>query len=195
MFNGTVHVLVAGNVANRTFVGKYARTDFASYLFWRESGFSDPASCDCFATVLLLGRQGRLLAAKAAPHTLNAGLFVAPGGIIDERDVDIDQNIDLTSYAMREVFEETGLRRREIRLDDGVWIARDGALIAMALVGRVSCSDDELVERIIAHNAQADDAEFAEVCWLDCDALEPTQSTPHYLKLLMAEMGRRPRGD
>ena len=104
MFNGTVHVLVAGSVLNRTFVGKYARTDFASYLCWRESGFSDPCSCDCFATVLLLGRQGRLLAAKAAPHTLNAGYYVAPGGIIDERDVDIDQNIDLASYAMREVF-------------------------------------------------------------------------------------------
>ena len=80
-------------------------------------------------------------------------------------------------------------------MDDGVWVTRDGALIAMALVGRVSCPDDELIERIIAHNAQADDAEFAEVCWLDYDRLEPTQPIPHYLKLLMAEVARRPRDD
>ena len=194
LFNGIVHVLVASDAANSTFIGKYARTDFASYLFWRETGFADPTACDCFATVLLIGRQGRVLVAKAAPYTLNAGLYTAPGGFIDERDVDTSGHVDLRACALREVFEETGLRPDEIQLDDGLWVARDGALMAMALIGRASCSDDEIVARLATHNAGVDDAELGEARWLARGERDPAFQTPRYMRLLLSHLDMRQGG-
>lgn len=183
MFNGSIHVLCRHGVRDGVLQGAYARTDFSSYLYWRENGFNDAPTCDGFASVLLRGRNGLYLVARAAAHTLNAGYDVPPGGMIDERDVDRAGRIDVVRYALRELFEETGLGAAEVVVGDEMWVARDGALIAIGIVCRSTLSDQDLVARVNAHNAADSDAELGGARWFD--AFSPSDvRVPRYMRLL-----------
>ncbi|MGI9422428.1 MAG: hypothetical protein ACR2PA_04495, partial [Hyphomicrobiaceae bacterium] len=107
-------------IRREVFEARFLRTDFASYLYWRDQGFADPMVCDCFATVLIGGECGGVLTARAAKHTLNAGLLVTPGGMIDERDVAKDGTIALVDYGLRELTEETGIGADDLQRRPGV---------------------------------------------------------------------------
>lgn len=185
MFNGCIHVMLRHGMQDGRLSAHYAATDFASYLYWRENGFDDgTSSCDGFACVLLCGSGGGYLVARAAPHTLNAGYDVPPGGMIDERDVDDSGRIDAISYGLRELYEETGLAADEVIHDGEVWAVRDGALLAMGLVCRSRLPDDVIIERVNAHNAGATDAELSGAKWFDPVSPSPEIRVPRYVALL-----------
>ena len=190
MFNGCIHVLLRHSVDDGVLTGQYARTDFASYLYWRESGFDDPPTCDGFASILLLNRTGGYLVARAAPHTLNAGYDVPPGGMIDERDVDTAGRIAVEPYALRELYEETGLTAQEVACNGEMWVARAGALLAMGLVCHSPLDDDVIIERVNAHNATEADAELSTARWFDAAAQSNDMCVPRFVRLLaMARAG------
>lgn len=188
MFNGCIHVLCRHSVQDGVLRGAYAKTDFASYLYWRENGFNDPPTCDGFASVLLCGRNGQYLVARAANRTLNAGYDVPPGGMIDERDVDQNGRIDVARYALRELFEETGLRAEEVVLDGETWVARDGALLAIGVVCRSTLSDQDLIARVNAHSAADRDAELSGARWFDPNTSSDVR-VPRYVELLSDARG------
>lgn len=191
MFNGCILILVAHELRDDVFYGRYARTDFASYLYWRETGFDDAPTCDAFAMVMLGGRDGGWLLAQAAGHTLNAGLYVPPGGLIDERDADPAGLVDIRRSALREMAEETGLSTGDVVLAEGTWIARDNALLALALPCTSRMANDAVIERVNRHNRAACDAELDNALWLmpgelDAAAGSAQPQVPKYLRLLLA---------
>lgn len=61
LFNGIVHVLGSWRVEGRTLSGTFLRTDFKSFLYWRETGFPDAGVKDAFGTSLVRSADGAVL--------------------------------------------------------------------------------------------------------------------------------------
>ena len=187
IFNGTIFPLVDHDVRDGVFFGDYAKSDFASYLYWRENGFCDPPTCDGFASVLLRSREGRYLFAKAAQYTLNAGLLVPPGGMIDERDVADDGRIDVWKYGLRELGEETGISQGDVSIEPGFKIVRDGALIAFGLFCQSSMTEREIHECFLHHNRSSYDIpELDAINWLSTEQAQCSADVPRFVKLLLS---------
>lgn len=188
IFNGTIFPLLDHGVQDGVFYGDYAKSDFASYLFWRENNFCDPPTCDGFASVLLRSGEGRILFAKAAQYTLNAGLLVPPGGMIDQRDVADDGAIDVWRYGLRELGEETGLSSEDISVEPGFRVVRDGALIAFGLFCQSSMTEREIDQRFLHHNSSLDDApEIDAISWLSVEEARQSTDVPRFVKLLLRD--------
>ncbi|MAI45315.1 MAG: NUDIX hydrolase [Hyphomicrobiaceae bacterium TMED74] len=187
IFNGTIFPLLDHDVRDGVFFGDYAKSDFASYLYWRENGFCDPPTCDGFASVLLRSREGRYLFATAAQYTLNAGLLVPPGGMIDERDFADDGCIDAWQYGLRELREETGLSSNDVSIEPGFKVMRDGALIAFGLFCQSSMSEREINERFLHHNRSSSDIpELDAISWLSSEQAQRSSLVPRFVNLLLS---------
>jgi ADP-ribose pyrophosphatase YjhB (NUDIX family) len=165
MFNGWVFVLREHRLAEDKLEGVLVATDFASYLYWRERGFDDGQTCEAFANIFLRGECGGYLVARAAVHTLNGGLFVAPGGMLDERDVDTRGGVDIVTYALRELAEETGLQPAEVAVEGGFHVFRDGAQLSIGIVGRALMGDAAVLARVGQHNGALAAPELGGAVW------------------------------
>ncbi len=186
IFNGTILPLLDCGISGSRFHGHYAESDFASYLYWRETGFCDPPTCDGFGSVLVQSPEGRYLFAMAADHTLNGGLWVPPGGMIDQRDVADDGSIDAWQYGLRELAEETGLLVGDVEMETGHQVAKDGALVACGLFCRTKVSEEDVLARFRHHNRSLDDMpELDDVAWFSKDEALARTSVPQYVKLLL----------
>lgn len=192
IFNGTVYLLVDHAIEADRFIGEYAEGDFASYLYWREQGFRDPLTCDGFASVLLRSSADRFLFTKAAAYTLNAGLWVPAGGMIDQRDVGAQGQIDVWQYGLRELAEETGLSACDVVAEPEFPIARDGALIAYGLLAQARVSEDEVIARFVEHSSKLEDMpELDEVRWFSVDEALQHALVPRFVKLLLGAYAMR----
>ena len=113
-FNGVVHVLEAGTIVNGTFHATFKRTDFKSFLYWRETGYPDAAAHDAFGSALVVSREGHVVLGRQRAGNINAGIAYLPGGFIDQRDVANDGTIDIAASIRRELTEETGLTEPDV---------------------------------------------------------------------------------
>ena len=118
MFDGPVHVLIAHALQGGTFNGTFARTDFKSFLHWREHGAPGPTR-DGFGSALIRSSDGCVLLGLQSLGNLNAGFAYPPSGLIEPADteagcVDIDANI------ARELEEETGLAPADLERTSGL---------------------------------------------------------------------------
>ena len=153
IFNGRVFVVRDVSVADGVLRGTQYLTDFASFLFWRETGFRDPGTFDLFASALVLSRDGRVLVGQAVAGSLNDGHFVVPGGLIDPRDVGPDGRIDIVACAARELAEETGLTSADFELVPGLLAAREGPRIGIGVTFQTAFTKAELLAKVEAHLA------------------------------------------
>ncbi len=186
IFNGVIYPLVDHSIDEHQFFGDYVQSDFASYLYWRENGFCDPPTCDGFASVMLMSSRGRFLMTKAAAHTLNAGLWVPSGGMIDRRDVASGGTIDVWRYGLRELAEETGLSDSDVVRNPGVQIARDGALIVYGLFCEAEEPEEVILQRFQDHNQSlAEIPELEEVRWFSTVEILRGELVPRYVQLLL----------
>lgn len=157
MFNGTIHLLHAGNVDSAGFSGTLLRTDFKSYLHWREAGFPAAGVRDAFGSALIRSAEGHVVLGRQRAGNVNAGLAYLPGGFIDGRDVRADGTIDIAASIMREVAEETGLSAADVDVRPGFILTRWGALLSFALELVSPLSSEALRDRIL--DGIADDPE------------------------------------
>lgn len=152
MFNGVIHLLhdMTGN--GDTFTGRLLRSDFKSYLFWREQGFPEARVLDAFGSALIRSADGHVLLGRQRAGNVNAGLAYLPGGFIDERDVR-GGVIDIDASILRELAEETGLSRCDYEVRPGYLLTACGALLSIAREVVSTLPADALRERILAHIA------------------------------------------
>ena len=101
LFNGSIFVTENWSIYDEGLVGDAVPTRFAAYLYWREHGFDQGATAEAFATAVVVSADGGVLLARAVGGTLNGGLYVTPGGMIDQRDVTPDGDLDLAGAAGR----------------------------------------------------------------------------------------------
>ena len=120
-FNGVVHLVddvrLDGDSASML---RFVRTDFKSYLFWRDQGFPEAGVLDGFGSALIRSSDGHMMLGRQRAGNVNAGLAYPPAGFIDEQDVEADGSIDIAGSVAREVSEETGIDAAALVRDDGL---------------------------------------------------------------------------
>lgn len=163
-FNGAIHLIDGFQLdeAAATATARLLKTDFKSYLYWRDMGFPDAGILDGFGSALIRSSDGAYVLGRQRPGNINAGLAYLPGGFIDPRDVDSDGTIDIRASVAREVHEETGLGSAELAPQDGYVLTCHGPLVSFAVPYQSTLSADELVARIGVHIASESDPELSE---------------------------------
>jgi 8-oxo-dGTP pyrophosphatase MutT (NUDIX family) len=110
LWNGKVLLLRRGQITDGTLGGAYSEVDFASFIAWRDWGFPDASVRNCFAMAALRSADRAFLLGVMGRHTATAGQIYFAAGTPDPKDI-IGETVDLEHSVMRELFEETGLRR------------------------------------------------------------------------------------
>jgi len=151
LFDGTVHMLREWALEGERFRGSFLRTDFKSFLFWRDSGYADAGVRDCFGSAVIRSAEGHVLLGRQTSGHVNAGLAYPPGGFIDVRDVRDDGAIDIEASIARELAEETGLEPDGLERAPGYLLTRAGPLVSIGIEWRSRLPAEALRERILGH--------------------------------------------
>ena len=162
LWNGRVLLLHRQVVEQGVLRGQFLETDYASFAAWREWRKPAAGVRDCFSAAALRSADGAFLLAVMGPHTFNAGSIYFPCGTPDPNDVVADK-IDLDLSVRRELKEETGLDITELDAEAGWDMVVDGPLIALIKVLRSTEKAVTLRERILAHLAQEEKPELADI--------------------------------
>lgn len=161
MFDGPVHVLIAHALQGGTFNGTFARTDFKSFLHWREHSAPGPTR-DGFGSALVRSSDGCVLLGLQSAGHLNAGFAYPPSGLIEPTDTG-GGKVDIDASIARELEEETGLAPADLERLPGYIVTTSGPLISIAIEWRSALPADALRGRILAHVARQPDPELADV--------------------------------
>ena len=162
LWNGRVLLMRQWTIAGSIFRGAYMETDFASMLAWRDFGFPDAATFNCFGMAALRSADGAYLLGEMASNTANAGRIYFPAGTPEPGDIR-DGAVDLAGSILREMEEETGLRPDDYRIDPDWYCVRSGAAIALLRLLVADCPGEELKERIEANLASQTRPELAAI--------------------------------
>lgn len=162
LFNGVIFVVANCELAAGTFSGALLRTDFKSFLYWKESGYPDTSVCDAFGSAVIRSAEGHLLFGRQTGGNLNSGMVYPPGGFIDARDVS-EGRVDIDASIARELIEETGLRAADLERAPGYLLTRAGALTSIAIEWRSALAAEALRERILQHVRSQPVPELADV--------------------------------
>jgi NUDIX domain len=185
LFDGTVYMLRDGVLDDESFRGTYVRTDFKSFLYWRENGYPDASVRDSFGSAVIRSAEGHVLLGRQTSGNVNAGLAYPPGGFIDTRDVTADGSIDIDASITRELAEETGLDPLELRRTPGYVLTRAGALVSIGIEWRSPMSAVALRERILAHVRRQAVPELADVVIVRSVPEIDEDTTPRYAQVLL----------
>ncbi len=109
LWNGEVLICMKAHVADGVLSARFAITDFASFIAWRDWGWPDDSVLNCFGVPAVISADAALLFGVMGPHTLNAGLCYPPAGSLEPRDVLPDGRVDIRKSMALELAEETGL--------------------------------------------------------------------------------------
>lgn len=168
-FNGGVYIMTSASFADGGLTGSIVETDFASSLYWRETGFEDHSVVDCFAPAIILCADGGLVYGRQSAGNVNAGLAYPPSGFLDARDITENGEADLAGSAARELQEEIGGAVCVLPRDPGYLLVRQGPYLCVGVVYRsplpseafvaaaqqIAKADDEL-EALVALRCKAD---------------------------------------
>ena len=150
LWNGRVLLLRKYALERTSLSGTFFETDFASFLAWRDWGFPDADTCNCFAMGAIRATDGAYLLGVMAPHTANAGRIYFPAGTPDPGDI-VGANVDLEGSVIREVAEETGLGVDDFEQQSGWTVVISGPRLALIKRLTASGSAAELRRRVLGH--------------------------------------------
>lgn len=185
MFDGVVHLMRTARSSTDAFEATLTRTDFKSYLFWREHGFPEAGVRDGFGAAVLCSAEGHVLLGRQRAGNVNGGLVYPPGGFIDARDVAADRSIDIEASIARELAEETGLHPADAERMPGYLVCSHGPQIAIAIVWRFAETSELLRRRILAHLAADRASELEEVVIARGLADVAANAVPAYARRLL----------
>lgn len=129
IWNGDVLICTNVSLKNDGLKGDFIKTDYASFVAWRDWGWPDKSVCNVFGSAAVLSADRCVLYGRMAGHTLNAGKVYPPGGSLEMKDVTADGRVDVMGSITRELEEETGLKAAD---------AERGELLAIFDEHRVS---------------------------------------------------------
>jgi 8-oxo-dGTP pyrophosphatase MutT (NUDIX family) len=110
IWNGDVLICTKVDLTAGVLTGDFLKTDYASFVAWRDWGWPDRTVCNCFGSAAVVSADRAVLYGRMAGHTLNAGKVYPPGGSLEMRDVTPDGRVDVMGSITRELEEETGLK-------------------------------------------------------------------------------------
>jgi 8-oxo-dGTP pyrophosphatase MutT (NUDIX family) len=109
LWNGEVLIAHDVVISNGVLSAGLSKTDYASFLVWRDWGWPDTSVFNLFGMGVVRSRDGALVFGEMASHTANAGIIYPPGGSLEPKDVRPDGRVDLDGSIRDEVREEIGL--------------------------------------------------------------------------------------
>lgn len=187
-FNGTVYLVDQLSIAGGALDASLLRSDFKSYLHWRQSGFPQTGVRDGFGSALIRAVDGAYLLGRQRPGNVNAGLTYLPGGFIDGRDVAADGEIDIAASIAREMEEETGLMASDVTALPGFLVTETGAHLSLAKTYQSPLDSVALkarIERHLAGDVQSELDSIAVISTLsDLDELP----MPDYARVLLTHL-------
>jgi hypothetical protein len=189
LYDGTVYMLRRWSLGDGTFTGAFFRTDFKSFLYWREHGYADRSVRDGFGSAVIRSREGHMLLGRQMSGNVNAGLAYPPGGFIDSRDVH-DGAIDIEASIARELGEETGLQSADLVRLPGYVLTLTGPLVSIAIEWRSALTAEALRARILAHVRRQPVPELADVVIARTpDDIDERTMPPHAKAMLQLFLG------
>ncbi len=187
LFDGTVYMLREGTLEGETFRGTYVRTDFKSFLFWRENGYADASVRDSFGSAVIRSAEGHVLLGRQTSGNVNAGLAYPPGGFIDARDVK-DGAIDIEASIARELVEETGIDPADLARAPGYLLTRAGPLVSIGIEWVSPLAAGALRARILAHVERQSVPELADIVIVRSPDEIDEDMMPRYAKALLRRL-------
>jgi hypothetical protein len=108
LWNGDILIAQDVFLGDGLLSARFIVSDYASYVAWRDWGHPDKKVFNIFAMPALKTKDGVLIFAEMASHTLNSGKIYPPGGSLEMRDVNEQGEIDLLGSMLTEVKQESG---------------------------------------------------------------------------------------
>jgi hypothetical protein len=162
LWNGRILLARAPVFAADRFSASYFKTDFASFLAWRDWGFPDPDVFNGFGMGALRCADGAFVLGEMGRHTANAGRIYFPSGTPDLDDVS-GAAVDIPGSVAREVLEETGLAPADYRAAAHWDCVVSGAAVAMIRILQVDMPGEALRAKIEANLASQAEPELAAI--------------------------------
>jgi 8-oxo-dGTP pyrophosphatase MutT (NUDIX family) len=167
IFNGRVlllgrHALETRADGATALRGAFFEVDFAAFLAWRDFGFPDRSTFNCFSAAALLSSDGAFLLGEMAAHTANAGSIYFPAGTPDLNDV-FEGRVDLAASVARELAEETGLSLDAVACAPSWTLVYDPPHVACIKVMRLDEPAEKAKSRIEAFLAKDPLAELSRI--------------------------------
>jgi hypothetical protein len=188
-FNGAVLVLASYSVtAERCLEARFLRTDFKSFLYWRESGWPDRTVMDAFGSAVIFSAEGKLLVGQQRDGHLNGGLCYPPSGFIDAKDIAADGSIDIDHSVRREIDEELGLDGDQLQRRPGYVVTLAGPVLSIGVPFDARLADADLMASIAQHISADPDAELARARLLVPGADPAQLAMPDYARTLIARL-------
>ena len=184
-FNGAIYFMESRSVAAGVLSGRFLKSDFKSFLYWREAGAGDTGVADAFGSALIRSAEGYVLLGRQRAGHINGGLAYLPGGFIDERDVAADGGIDIEASIRRELVEETGVPAREFDRIPGYYITTSGTSVSIAAEFHSHVPATDLRREMLDRIAAQDDPELADIVVVKTAAgLDALDLVPYAKRLL-----------
>ena len=190
-FNGTVLILTESRITDSVLEGTFARSDFASNIYWREAGYPDTTVWDAFGSAIIRSAEGHILLSVQGAGSLSVGETRFPSGFIDHNDVGRDGTVDLAASVHREVAEETGLGPDVVTAAPGFILSVTGQLASLGVEFHSRLPATDLRNRVMAHIRSSAEPELSEVLIArsrrDIDEARTPAFTRQVLRLLLPE--------
>ncbi|WP_425417593.1 hypothetical protein [Oricola indica] len=158
LWNGPFFMFEEVSVGGSVFSGRGRRTDFATFLHWRDHG-RPPEAVHVTGTSLPVTADGALFAVRMAAHTANAGAVYFPAGSFDAEDI-VDGSFDVTRNIAREMGEETGLVFDENMAEGAYTVVADRGAFHVARRSGLPGDFDACLDLMRRHQARTGDDEL-----------------------------------
>ncbi len=187
-FNGVIHLIDSLDTGNDRLRARLLRTDFKSYLYWRQAGFPQTGVLDAFGSALIRSRDGAIILGRQRAGNVNGGLAYLPGGFIDARDVGPDGRIAIAESIWRELAEETGLGAADVTRQPGFWVTQTAVHVSIAAAYHTDLDAEALKKQIESHIAQDPASELTEAVIVRGPADLRGLAMPPYARVLLAAL-------
>jgi hypothetical protein len=108
LWNGEVLLALDVRLADGVLSANHCKTDYASFVVWRDLGWPDKAAFNIFGMGVVVTADGALVYGEMGAHTLNAGAIYPPGGSLEPKDVMPDGSVGIDHSIAEELGEEIG---------------------------------------------------------------------------------------
>jgi len=186
LWNGEVLVCMAAEVQDNILHARFALSDFASFVAWRDWGWPDRSVRNCFGVPAVVTACGALLFGVMGSATANAGKAYPPSGSLEPRDVLPDGRIDILASMRTELLEETGIDLRDAE-EGRLFAVFEGQRLAVVRTFRAAEDYSTLAARCRAHLESDSSPEL--------DSIEAIRSTsqidsrmPSYAQVIIQEI-------
>jgi len=151
LYNGQVHVMTSWEIGDDktrsgVFLGTLRRTNFASFLFWKEFETNAERDVDFSGGAAVLCSDGALLMAVSGEHTIVPGTLEFPSGFVEIADFDgIKLNFD--RHVEREVIEEFAITSAQLGRQKQYLVSAVDGVVQVISIFILDTDGDEFTQR------------------------------------------------